>query len=75
MPPAWLWGGGGSGGSSTFNAVRQWQSMYHVGPVLCITINVPVVYMARDIMVLMLANLLQGLLEGVGPESQDFLKP
>ncbi len=34
---------------------------------------VPVVYMARDIMILMRANPLQGPLEGVGPEYRDNL--
>ncbi len=37
-----------------------------------LTINVPVVYMARDVMILMGANPFQGSLEGVGPENQDF---
>ncbi len=40
-----------------------------------VTINVPVVYIARDIMILMQANPLQRPLEGVGPENQDFLGP
>ncbi len=35
-------------------------------------INVPVVYMARDVMILMWANPLQGPLEGVGLENRDF---
>ncbi len=39
---------------------------------LALTIIVPVVYMARDIMILMWANSFQGPLEGVGPEKQDF---
>jgi hypothetical protein len=38
-------------------------------------INVPVVYMMRDVMILMQANQLQGPLEGVGPENQDFFGP
>jgi hypothetical protein len=36
-----------------------------------ITINVPDVHMARDIMILMRENPFQGPLEGVGPENQD----
>ncbi len=40
-----------------------------------VTINVPVVYMARDVMILMRANPLQGPLEEVGPENRDFLGP
>jgi hypothetical protein len=39
---------------------------------LILTINIPVVYMARYIMILMRANPLQGTLEGVGPENRDF---
>jgi hypothetical protein len=38
-----------------------------------LTVNVPVVYMMRDVMVLMRANPLQGPLEGVGPEIETFL--
>ena len=34
---------------------------------IIITINVPVVYIARDIVILRPANLFQGPLEGVGP--------
>ncbi len=40
-----------------------------------ITINVPVVFMARYVMVLRSATSLRGVLEGVGPENQDFLGP
>ncbi len=40
-----------------------------------ITINVPVVFMARYIMVLRGATSLRGALEGVGPENRDFLGP
>jgi hypothetical protein len=40
-----------------------------------LTINVPVVYMAWDVMILMRKNPFQGLLEGVGPENQDFFGP
>jgi hypothetical protein len=42
---------------------------------VAIIINVPVVYMAWDVMILMRANQLQGPLEGVGPDNQDFLGP
>ncbi len=37
-----------------------------------ITSNVPVVFMARYIMVLRGATSLRGALEGVGPENRDF---
>jgi hypothetical protein len=40
-----------------------------------ITINVPVVFMARYIMVLRGATSLRGALEGVGPENRDFFGP
>jgi hypothetical protein len=39
------------------------------------TINVPVFFMARYIMVLRGATSLLGALEGVGPENQDFFGP
>ena len=37
-----------------------------------ITINGPVVFMARYVMILRGATSLQGALEGVGPENRDF---
>jgi hypothetical protein len=37
-----------------------------------VTIKVPVVYMARGVMLLMRANQLQGSLEGVDPENRVF---
>jgi hypothetical protein len=40
-----------------------------------LTINVPVVYKARDAMLLMQANSLLGPLEGVGSENLDFFGP
>jgi hypothetical protein len=40
-----------------------------------ITINVPVGYMARDVMILMGENPFRGPLEGVGPEKRDFFGP
>jgi hypothetical protein len=40
---------------------------------LIITINVPIVFMARYVMVLRGATSLRGALEEVGPENQDFL--
>ncbi len=40
-----------------------------------ITINVPVVFMARYVMVLRGATSLRGALEGVGPENRDFFGP
>jgi hypothetical protein len=42
---------------------------------LVITINVPVVFMARYIMVLRGATSLRGALEGVGTENRDFFGP
>jgi hypothetical protein len=39
---------------------------------LVLTINVPVVFMARYVMVLRSATALRGALEGVGPENRDF---
>jgi hypothetical protein len=42
---------------------------------LFITINVPVVFMARYVMILRGATSLRGALEGVGPENRDFLGP
>ncbi len=39
-----------------------------------ITINVPVVFMARYVMVLRIATSLRGALEGVGPEYRDFFE-
>ncbi len=44
-------------------------------PTLLITIYVPVVFMARYVMVLRRATSLGGALEGVGPENQDFFGP
>jgi hypothetical protein len=38
-----------------------------------ITINVPVVFMARYVIILRGATSLRGALEGVGPENRDFL--
>jgi hypothetical protein len=40
-----------------------------------LTINVPVVCMARYVMVLRGATSLRGALEGVGPENRDFFGP
>ncbi len=40
-----------------------------------ITVNLPVVYMARDVMILMRENPFRGPLEGVGPENRDFFGP
>ncbi len=37
--------------------------------------NVPVVFMARYVMVLMRATSLRGAMEGVGPENRDFFGP
>ncbi len=46
-----------------------------VGFLCIITINVPVVFMVRYVMVLRGATSLRGALEGVGHENQDFLGP
>ncbi len=63
---------------------RTWLSLVYVlsslgsvytGPEFVITINVPVVFMARYIMVLRGATSLWGALEGVGPENRDFFGP
>ncbi len=43
--------------------------------VIFMTINVPVVFMARYVMVLRGATSLRGALEGVGPENRDFFGP
>jgi hypothetical protein len=40
-----------------------------------IIINVPVVFMARYVMILRGATSLRGALEGVGPENRDFFGP
>ncbi len=40
-----------------------------------LTINVPVVFMVRYIMILRGATSLRGALEGVGPENRDFFGP
>jgi hypothetical protein len=40
-----------------------------------VTINVPVVYMVRGVMILMWENPFRGPLEGVGPEYRDFFGP
>jgi hypothetical protein len=53
-----------------FIIVRQHLFQVPVGCVL--TINVPVVVMARYVMILRGATSLQGALEGVGPENRDF---
>jgi hypothetical protein len=39
------------------------------------TFNVPVVFMARYVMILGGATSLQGALEGVGPKNRDFFGP
>jgi hypothetical protein len=40
-----------------------------------VAINVPVVFMARYVMVLRSATSVRGALEGVGPENRDFFGP
>jgi hypothetical protein len=49
---------------------QHWLSVLHI-----ITINVPVVFMARYVMVLRSTTSLRGALEGVGPENRDFFGP
>jgi hypothetical protein len=44
-------------------------------PPYTVTINVPVVYVALNVMILMRANPLQGPLEGVDPENRDIFWP
>jgi hypothetical protein len=48
---------------------------YQISTKYIITINVPVVFMARYIMVLRGATSVRGALEGVGPENRDFFGP
>ncbi len=55
-------------------SIREGQSLLERNA----SIDVPVVYMVRDLMILMRASLLQELLEGVGnmdPENLDFFGP
>ncbi len=40
-----------------------------------LTINIPVIFMARYVIVLWGATSLRGALEGVGPENRDFFGP
>jgi len=40
-----------------------------------LTINIPVVYTAQDVLILMGENPFRGPLEGVGPENRNFLGP
>ncbi len=49
--------------------------MHYVLHSCIITINVPVVFMARYVMILRGATSLRGALEGVGPENRDFFGP
>jgi hypothetical protein len=53
--------------------ITQWQSsdISNSG----ITINIPVVFMARYVMILRGATSLRGALERVGPENRDFFGP
>jgi hypothetical protein len=44
-------------------------------PSAVIAINVPVVFMARYVMILRGSTSLRGELEGVGPENRDFFGP
>ncbi len=46
--------------------------MWKTLTLLKVTINEPVVYMARDVMILMVTNPFREPLEGVGPENGDF---
>jgi hypothetical protein len=50
-------------------------SVYEVSAKLALTINVPVVYMAWDVMILMWANPFRRLLEGLAPRIKTLLGP
>ncbi len=56
-------------------AAPRKDSQYQTRSITIETINVPVVFMARYIMVLRGATSLRGALEGVGPENRDFFWP
>ncbi len=59
-----------------FSVVRIWSPSIPVRHFRAqITINVPVVFMARYVMNLRGATSLRGALEGVGPENRDFFGP
>jgi hypothetical protein len=75
IPPKNLGVPGSSRGTLEHN--RADLTLYPAGehPKKELTINVPVVYIARDIMILMRENPFRMPLEGVGPESRDFFGP
>ncbi len=54
---------------------NRMKGYYRIDIKYVLTMNVPVVYMARDITFWMQENPFRGPLEGVGPESQDFFGP
>ncbi len=60
--------------NSFYSVVPTVDKFLHNKPIK-ITINVPVVFMARYIMVLRGATSLWGALEGVGLENRDFFEP
>jgi hypothetical protein len=64
----WMKGGRGGGVGEGYSA--KWISQES-----SVTINVPVVFMARYVMILRGATSLRGALEGVGPENRDFYGP
>ncbi len=79
---------GSGGGEHSLAREELGESQFRRGDILCgnlyiyvlcgqtiLTINVPVVYMERYVMVLRRATSLRGALEGVGPENQDFFGP
>jgi hypothetical protein len=63
--------------SAIFSSTRTFSIVYTflLLQTRCLTINVPVVYMALDVIILMRANPLQRTLEGVSPENRDLLGP
>jgi hypothetical protein len=58
-----------------YNLLNILQKLAKVLYRFVLTINVPVVFMGRYVMVLRGATSLQGAMEGVGPENQDFFGP
>ena len=59
----------------TFKKSTAPYKVHNMGLRYIITIKVPVVFMARYVMVLRSATSLLGALEGVGPENLDFFGP
>jgi hypothetical protein len=59
----------------TINSRHAYFQIYIEIAEIIITINVPVVFMARYVMILRGATSLRGALEGVSPENRDFFGP